>query len=114
MRRCSPWPSGSTCRWNCRSRFFFGGLIAYLVERRLGVSGESPDGERAKRNGVLFAAGLITGEALMGIIIAIPIVMSGRADVLAMPATVQFGELLGLAVVGALAVALYRVGVKKT
>ena len=93
---------------------FLGGLIAYLVERRLGVSGESPDGERAKRNGVLFAAGLITGEALMGIIIAIPIVMSGRADVLAMPATLQFGELLGLAVVGALAVTLYRVGVKKT
>ena len=33
---------------------------------------------------------------------------------LALPATLQFGELLGLAVVGALAVALYRVGVKKT
>ena len=66
---------------------FIGGLIAYLVERRLGVSGDSPAGERAKRNGILFAAGLITGEALMGIFIAIPIVMSGRADVLALPAS---------------------------
>ena len=66
---------------------FIGGLIAYLVERRLGVHGETPEAERAKRNGVLFAAGLITGEALMGIVIAIPIVMSGRADVLALPAS---------------------------
>ena len=35
---------------------------------------------------MLFAAGLITGEALMGIVIAIPIVATGRADVLALPA----------------------------
>jgi putative OPT family oligopeptide transporter len=93
---------------------FTGGLIAYLVERRLGVHGDSPASERAKRNGVLFAAGLITGEALMGIVIAIPIVMSGRADVLALPGSAQFGELAGLAVVGALAVWLYRVGVNRT
>jgi hypothetical protein len=32
---------------------------------------------------VLFAAGLITGEALIGIGMAIPIVGAGRADVLA-------------------------------
>jgi putative OPT family oligopeptide transporter len=93
---------------------FVGGLIAYLVERRLGVNGETVEGERAKRNGILFAAGLITGEALTGIVIAIPIVMSGRADVLALPASAQFGELLGLGVVAALAVWLYRVGVNRT
>jgi putative OPT family oligopeptide transporter len=92
---------------------FAGGLIAYLVERRLGVHGETPESERAKRNGVLFAAGLITGEALMGIFIAIPIVMSGRADVLALGDSLQFGEWLGLLVVGALAVWLYRVGVDR-
>ena len=50
---------------------FIGGLIAYLVERRLGIRGDSPQAERAKQNGILFAAGLITGEALMGIFIAI-------------------------------------------
>jgi hypothetical protein len=49
----------------------------------------------------------------MGIFIAIPIVMTGRADVLALPAAVQFGGLLGLAVVGALALFLYRVGVNR-
>jgi putative OPT family oligopeptide transporter len=89
---------------------FIGGLIAYAVERTLGIHGESPEAERAKQNGVLLAAGLITGEALMGIFIAIPIVMSGRADVLALPAGLQFGEWLGLAVVGGLAAWLYKAG----
>jgi len=89
---------------------FAGGLIAWLVERKLGVQDETPEAERAKRNGMLFAAGLITGEALMGIFIAIPIVMSGSADVLALPAGLQFGGWLGLVVVGALAVLLHRVG----
>jgi putative OPT family oligopeptide transporter len=89
---------------------FTGGLLAFLVERRLGVHGESAEAERAKRNGVLFAAGLITGEALMGIFIAIPIVSSGRADVLALGEALQFGEWFGLAVVATLALWLYRVG----
>jgi len=93
---------------------FLGGLIAHLVERRLGVHGESAEAERAKRNGMLFAAGLITGEALMGIFIAIPIVTSGRADVIALPDNLQFGGWLGLAVVGALALQLYRVGTRRT
>jgi len=88
---------------------FLGGLIAHLVERRLGGGEEA---ERAGRNGMLFAAGLITGEALMGIIIAIPIVMSGRADVLALPDGLQFGGWLGLAIVGWLALWLYRTAVR--
>jgi putative OPT family oligopeptide transporter len=88
---------------------FLGGLIAHLVERKLGGGEEA---ERAGRNGMLFAAGLITGEALMGIIIAIPIVMSGRADVLALPGGLQFGGWLGLAIVGWLALWLYRTAVR--
>jgi putative OPT family oligopeptide transporter len=92
---------------------FAGGLIAHFVESRLGVHGESPEAERAKRNGMLFAAGLITGEALMGIFIAIPIVTTGRADVLALPARLQFGGWLGLVVVGVLALMLYRTGTRR-
>jgi putative OPT family oligopeptide transporter len=87
---------------------FIGGLIAHVVERKLGIRGDSPESERTKQNGILFAAGLITGEALMGIFIAVPIVMSGRADVLAMPESVQFGEWFGLLVVGGLAAWLYK------
>jgi hypothetical protein len=63
---------------------------------------------------MLFAAGLITGEALMGIFIAVPIVMSGTADVLALPAGMQFGGWAGLLVVGALAVMLQRVGSQRS
>ena len=93
---------------------FVGGLIAHLVERRSAAAGASDDGERAKRNGMLFAAGLITGEALMGIFIAIPIVSSGRGDVLALPSNLQFGEWLGLAIVGALAAWLYVTASRST
>jgi len=50
----------------------------------------------------------------MGIFIAIPIVTSGRADVLALPESLQFGGWLGLAIVGGLAMMLYRVGTRRT
>jgi putative OPT family oligopeptide transporter len=93
---------------------FAGGLLSWLVERKLGVHGESAAAERTKRNGLLFAAGLITGEALMGIFIAIPIVTSGRADVLALPEGLRFGGWLGLLIVGWLALMLYRVGTRRT
>jgi putative OPT family oligopeptide transporter len=56
---------------------FLGGLVAWLAAR---TSNVAHDGTQ---NGLLFAAGLITGEALMGVCLAIPIVLSGRADVLA-------------------------------
>jgi len=59
-----------------------GGLIAYAGER---VYASRPEAARqaGERNGLLFAAGLITGEALMGIVLALPIVLTGKADSLA-------------------------------
>jgi putative OPT family oligopeptide transporter len=90
---------------------FLGGLITYLVERKAGVGRDPEALERLHRRGVLFAAGLITGEALMGIVIAIPIVVSGRADVLALPERLQpgaWGQWLGLALLTWIAVLLYR------
>jgi len=90
---------------------FLGGLLAHFVERKAGV-GNDPDAlERLHRRGVLFAAGLITGEALMGIVIAIPIVTSGSADVLALPEWLQpgaWGQWLGLALLVVIAALLYR------
>jgi putative OPT family oligopeptide transporter len=93
---------------------FLGGLVAHLVERRVGAAGQGEDAERSMRNGLLFAAGMITGEALMGILIAIPIVTSGRADVLALPEGLHFGGWLGLVIVGALAWLLYRTGIRRS
>ena len=95
---------------------FLGGLLAYLVERRHGVVGTKDESlrDRIHRPGTLFAAGLITGEALMGIFIAIPIVTSGRADVLALPEQWQFGKWIGLLVLALVAWLLYRSGSRRT
>ncbi|MCP5466699.1 MAG: oligopeptide transporter, OPT family [Sinobacteraceae bacterium] len=93
---------------------FLGGLLSHLALRVLraqtiGTADDEASSERLNRNGMLFAAGMITGEALMGIMIAIPIVSSGRADVLALPGSLQFGGWLGLLILGALAAWLYRI-----
>ena len=90
---------------------FLGGVLAYLVERRFGVVGTSDESlrDRIHRPGVLFSAGLITGEALMGIAIAIPIVISERSDVLALPAQFHFGQFVGLVVLAVVGWLLYRV-----
>jgi putative OPT family oligopeptide transporter len=92
---------------------FVGGLLAHLAQRALGAGASADESERANRKGILFASGMITGEALTGIIIAIPIVVSGRADVLALPASMQFGGLLGLAIVAVLAFGLYRTATRR-
>jgi putative OPT family oligopeptide transporter len=86
---------------------FLGGLLTHLVERSSGRP-QGLDEERLHRKGVLFSAGLITGEALMGILIAIPIVLFKSAEVLALPAGLQFGELVGLAVLVLIGWLLYR------
>ncbi|MGD2168147.1 MAG: oligopeptide transporter, OPT family, partial [Gammaproteobacteria bacterium] len=88
---------------------FAGGLIAHFAQQRLG--GRSDGGDLVSDKGTLFAAGLITGEALVGILMAIPIVVSGNPDVIALdPAWPDpaIPALLGLVVVGAVAIALYR------
>ncbi len=91
---------------------FLGGLLAHLVERAAGVQNDPDAAERIHRKGVLFSAGLITGEALLGILIAIPIVTSGRSDVMALSAGLQFGELLGLVIFAVIGWILYRVAVR--
>ncbi len=93
---------------------FLGGLLAYLVEKRHGMVGSHDEAarDRLHRPGTLFAAGLITGEALMGIFIAIPIVVSGRADVIALPEAFQQGKWVGLAVLAVVGWLLYRTGAK--
>jgi len=52
---------------------FVGGMIAHMGNR----SGAS---ESAKKKGLLMASGLITGEALMGILVAVPIFITADKD----------------------------------
>lgn len=77
---------------------FVGGLIHWLVSRR-GTLGN---------NGMLLAAGLITGEALIGILLAIPIVITGNTGFLALPEGWQAGSGLGLIVLTLIALCLFR------
>ena len=82
---------------------FLGGLLAHIVERRHKIDPHNEaERDRVHRPGTLFAAGLITGEALMGIAIAVPIVISGRPDVLALEGwhLTQYGGMAILALVG--------------
>jgi putative OPT family oligopeptide transporter len=60
-----------------------GGLIAWAAGRayrRSAALGGADVKAEGERHGLLFAAGLITGEALLGILLAIPIVIWGTAE----------------------------------
>jgi putative OPT family oligopeptide transporter len=64
---------------------FLGGLIAHFVGRWLDTTGADPARRAlAERNGLLAAAGLITGEALLGIVLAIPISAAQDENAIAM------------------------------
>ena len=52
---------------------FIGGLISYLSIKKM-------NNKLLQRRGLLLASGLITGEALMGILIALPIFISGEKN----------------------------------
>ena len=55
---------------------------------------------------------LVTGEALVGIAIAVPIVMTSNAEVLALPEAWHFSQWVGLAVLAIVGWLLYRSGSK--
>lgn len=90
------------------SPIFLGGLLSELVDRWHANRGESRDPEEQRRNGLLFSSGLIAGEAIIGVLIAIPIVLSGNVEVLALPEGLRFGQWLGLAGLALIAWWLYR------
>jgi putative OPT family oligopeptide transporter len=92
---------------------FAGGLLTHIVERVLQPGDAAGERERIHQKGTLFAAGLITGEALMGIFIAIPIVVLGSADALALPESLRFGGWLGLLMLAGVALLMYRIAVRQ-
>jgi len=93
---------------------FLGGLLNYIVTKSFGRGLSEDEVEKRNRKGMLFAAGLITGEALMGILMAIPIVAAGRGDVLALPDRLQLhgslGEWVGLALLLAIGWWMHNIG----
>lgn len=88
---------------------FVGGVLSYLARRKRQAGGD----ESLAGRGMLFAAGMIAGESLTGVLLAIPIVASGRADVLALPTALQCGSGVGLAMYLALAALLYWIASRR-
>ncbi len=80
---------------------FLGGLIAWFVSRH------KADAHRTGP-GVLFAAGLITGEALVGILAAIPIVMTGNPNALALGDNWHLGVFAGIIALAITAICLLQ------
>ncbi|HEY4238720.1 MAG TPA: oligopeptide transporter, OPT family [Kofleriaceae bacterium] len=84
---------------------FLGGVISFLVMRTL-RGAPTALRERVERNGLLAAAGFITGEALLGIGLAIPVaakhdenaiaIADGKYGTLAFPALIFVGIVLGM------------------
>jgi len=94
---------------------FAGGIIHWAIKgfhKRQSTPSEQI--ERSNRSGLLFASGLITGEALMGILLAIPIVILKQIDI-DLPIikhvwgkTLPYGGWLGAVLLIAVALWLYR------
>ena len=83
---------------------FAGGLLSHYAAGRR---------KSAQDPGILFAAGLITGEALIGIAMAIPIVVYGRSDILAFWG-IHDGSAPGIGLLVVVGFLLYRSGVSKS
>jgi uncharacterized oligopeptide transporter (OPT) family protein len=92
---------------------FAGGIIHFIVTLLHKKRNTPKDTvEVSMRHGLLFASGLITGEALIGIVMAIPIVLSGKQDVLAVMDK-PLGALPGLILLAGVAYWLYRTALGK-
>lgn len=96
---------------------FIGGMIAWgagrvVRARYRGSEADMADAvTRSERRGLLFSSGLITGEALVGILLAIPFAAAQSTDVLALaPAGFEtVAGWLGIAAFVAFCLWLYRV-----
>ena len=89
---------------------FLGGVIASMVRRR------AERGHEPSQRGILFAAGLITGEALMGILLAVPIALTAMwpsvgTDPFVIFSSPPFGGWPGLAMLFLVGILLYRVAI---
>jgi uncharacterized oligopeptide transporter (OPT) family protein len=93
---------------------FAGGIVAELVARWHIRRSGAGDHELLKQNGMLFAAGLITGEALVGIFIAICIWLSKNTDVLTIKWAIPGAQYFAAAVLLFIGYMIFRAGTPRT
>jgi putative OPT family oligopeptide transporter len=87
-----------------------GGIVAELVARFHRKRYESDDHEKLAQNGMLFSAGLITGEALIGIFIAICIWVSKKPEVLALGVTLPAAQWIAAVLLLGVCYWIFRAG----
>ena len=92
---------------------FAGGLIAELATRWHRRRSPGADPEILKQTGLLFSAGLIAGEAIVGVLIAIPIVLTEDADALAVAESMRPGQWAGLAALAVVGWWMLRVATRQ-
>jgi putative OPT family oligopeptide transporter len=85
------------------SAIFLGGMLAVIIRRMQKKRSHGNDAavKKSDRTGLLFASGLITEEALIGIVLAIPVAVSGDQNVLTLvsnPADSYVGLLILLGI----------------
>jgi putative OPT family oligopeptide transporter len=95
------------------SAIMLGGVIAWLVSRyqsrnRSAVDDFEEQKSKSENGGLLFASGLITGEALIGIALAIPVAIYGSSDVLAI-ADDPLGAIPGIVIIVGICYWMYRI-----
>ncbi len=87
-----------------------GGIVAELVDRWHRKHSGGGDHEELKQHGMLFAAGLITGEALVGIFIALCIWLKKNPDVLAVGTEFPGGKWWAAAILLGIGYWIFRAG----
>jgi putative OPT family oligopeptide transporter len=99
---------------------FLGGLVHYLAEKRIDKNREilgvnfADKAKQVRQRGLLFSSGLIAGEAIMGIFLAVPFAAAQSTQIFSLrPA--DFGTMatvLGAAIFFAVTYYLYHIGSK--
>jgi uncharacterized oligopeptide transporter (OPT) family protein len=87
-----------------------GGLVAEMVARWHRKRHQRDDHEKLAQNGMLFAAGLITGEALVGIFIAMCIWISNNPDILGLGIKVPLAQWVAALLLFGICYCIFRVG----
>ncbi|MEZ4987394.1 MAG: oligopeptide transporter, OPT family [Saprospiraceae bacterium] len=94
------------------SAIMLGGIVSWLVSRYqqknaiADATAHEAAEKQSERTGLLIASGLITGEALVGILLAVPVAIYGSSEVLSLH--VDLGMIAGVVVVTGICYWLYR------
>jgi putative OPT family oligopeptide transporter len=91
------------------SSIFIGGLIAWLLEKGYQKAKNSTSVDHAKNAGLLMASGLITGEALIGILIAVLTAVQWNFSISDDPLG---GSLIGLLILTIILIYFYQMVLK--